>query len=62
MKKQLPKELVEDFKSNAPIKDLCCKYGLTHHIVKDQLMKMGLSEKPVWGGYRKGCGRKRREK
>ena len=59
---QLPKELVEDYKSKAKITDLCCKYGLAFRVVKNQLMEMGLTEKPVWGGRREGCGRKKRRR
>jgi len=60
MIRKLPEELVEDYKSHAPITELCRKYGLAFRIVKSQLMEMGLSEKPVWGGRREGCGRKRK--
>ena len=63
MKSQrLPEELIEDFKSNVRITDLCRKYELTYQIVKNQLMQMGLSEKSAWGGHRQGCGRKWKEK
>jgi len=61
MIRKLPEELVEDYKSHAPITELCRKYGLAFRIVKSQLMEMGLSEKPVWGGRREGCGRKRKQ-
>jgi len=62
MKNNLPEELINDFKSNVAIKDLCRKYELTYQVVKDQLMKMGLSKKSIWGGSRQGSGRKRKEK
>ena len=58
---KLPQELIEDFKSNARITDLCKKYELTYKAVKDQLMKMGLTNQPVHGGYRIGCGRKKKQ-
>lgn len=62
MKSQgLPKELIEDFKSNVRITDLCRKYELTYRVVKNQLIEMGLSERSAWGGHRQGCGRKRKE-
>ena len=60
MIRQLPEELVEDYKSHARITDLCQKYGLSFQIVKSGLVEMGLSNKPVWGGRREGCGRKRK--
>ena len=59
---QLPEELIEDYKSNVMIPDLCKKYGLTRYIVRDQLMKMGIKEKATHGGCRRGCGRKRIDK
>ena len=60
MKSQrLPEELIDDFKSNVRITDLCRKYELTYQTVKNQLIKMGLSEKSIWGGRREGCGKKR---
>jgi len=62
MKNNLPEELINDFKSNVRITDLCRKYELTYQTVKNQLMQMGLSEKSAWGGHRQGCGRKRKEK
>jgi len=57
----LPQELIEDYKSNARITDLCRKYELTYRAVKSQLIKMGLSGQPIRGGYREGCGRKKKE-
>ena len=62
MSNKLPQELIEDFKSNVKIKDLCRKYELTYRAVKDQLMELGLTNAPVWGGYRKGCGRRKIER
>ena len=56
----LPKELIEDYQSKAPITPLCQKYGLGFVKLKSELMRMGLSDKPVWGGRREGCGRKRK--
>ena len=62
MKTQLPKELIEDYKSNVQITDLCRKYELSREIIRNQLIKMGVREKTTWGGRRKGCGRKRCKK
>ncbi|MCK4320970.1 hypothetical protein KAX08_00405 [candidate division WOR-3 bacterium] len=59
---RLPKELIEDYKSNVAIPELCCKYGLNRYTVRDQLMKMGIKREDTWGGKRKGCGRKKRER
>ena len=56
----LSKELIEDYQSKAPITELCRKYGLGFRLVKNELVKIGLSDPPVWGGRRKGCGRKRK--
>ena len=61
-KEKLSNQLIEDYKNGAFIVDLSHKYGLTYQVVKDQLMKMGLSKKSVWGGRRAGSGRKRKEK
>ena len=63
MKSQrLPEELINDFKGNVRITDLCRKYELNYQNVKNQLIEMGLSEKSAWGGHREGCGRKRKVK
>ena len=57
----LPQELIEDFKSHVAITDLCRKYELPYRKIKSQLIEMGLSDKTPWGGYREGCGRKKKE-
>lgn len=56
---QLPKELIEDYKSGALIINLCCKYELSRDTIRNQLIKIGVRKKGTWGGCRKGCGRKR---
>jgi len=59
----LSKELIEDFKNNVMIVDLCKKYGLTYFIVRNGLKKLGLINKEKsWGGKRQNCGRKKIEK
>ena len=59
---RLPEELIQDYKSKAPIKELCGKYGMSFRVVKRQLIELGLTEPPVWGGRREGSGRKRRRR
>ena len=61
MKQRLPQELIEDYKNNVPITQLCCKYELTDGTVRNQLMAMGLRKIPAWGGHREGGGRKKKE-
>ena len=56
---QLPKELIEDYKSGALITNLCCKYELSKDTIRNQLIKIGVRKKGTHGGCRKGCGRKR---
>jgi len=58
----LPKELIEDFKNNMMIVDLCKKYGLTYFIVRNGLQKLELIKEESWGGKRSNCGRKKIEK
>ena len=58
---KLPKDLIEDYKSNVMIGDLCRKYDLPREVIRNQLVKIGVREKASWGGHRKGCGRKKRE-
>lgn len=59
---QLPKELIEDYQNDVAIIDLCRKYDLNRNTISNQLIKIGVREKKTWGGRRKGCGRKRRER
>ena len=59
---QLPEELIEDSKKGVMIADLCRKYELSREVIRNQLMKIGVREKKTWGGRRKGCGRKRKER
>lgn len=59
---KLPKELIEDFENNVTIVNLCKKYGLTYFIIRNELKKLGLIKKNIWGGRREGCGRKKMEK
>jgi len=58
----LSKELIEDFKNNVMIVDLCKKYGLNYFIVINGLKKLGLIKEKSWGGKRQNCGRKKIEK
>ena len=58
----LSKELIEDFKSDVQISDLCRKYGISRKVIRNQLIEMGLKKENQWGGCRKGCGRKKAKK
>ena len=60
-KRMLPKELIEDLENDVAIIDLCRKYGLSRNFVRNQLKKMGIKQN-TWGGYRNGCGRKKKER
>ena len=55
---KLPKELIEDYEKGVQVTDLCKKYELSRHIIRNQL---GI-RKGTWGGRRKGCGRKKSER